>query len=415
MYLADFASGSSYRYLGLGLETLGATSDLTHVVLGEDQALSEWVNGNVVPVGVANDGEWMSAGVGGQAQYGQFRYEKDAWRALSSDGSRVLFTSVYDEDGTGTEQEEGNGTLFDRVNSEQPQSALATPEAYVTGTLTQGSTTVQGLAPVFAVGGQASLSAGSNAITVVDESGMFSPGQPISGAGIPAGTVILAVAGQTLTLSNPASAGGEEVPVEATHPYAFTVGQRITGYGIRLGTTVTGSSSGTLTLSAPAAVSASAVALIAGGECTEPQKACTLDVSATQKREPDDQGLRTAKYVGASSDGSRVFFSSRAELTEDAYTGPEDNAYNLYEYDLQDARLTDLTVDATDVAQGAALQGVVAISEDGSYVYFVAGGDLATGATSGEPNLYVVHDAGAPKLIATLEASDGGTGSIGWL
>ena len=47
---------------------------------------------------------------------------------------------------------------------------------------------------------------------------------------------------------------------------------------------------------------------------------------------------------------------------------------------------------------------MVAISEDGSYVYFVANGDLAAGATSGQPNLYLYHGA-TTTFIATLDPS----------
>ncbi len=57
---------------------------------------------------------------------------------------------------------------------------------------------------------------------------------------------------------------------------------------------------------------------------------------------------------------------------------------------------------------GASVLGVVGASEDGSYVYFVAKGWLAKGAQTGEPNLYVWHetgeDAGTVTFIATLQA-----------
>ena len=46
------------------------------------------------------------------------------------------------------------------------------------------------------------------------------------------------------------------------------------------------------------------------------------------------------------------------------------------------------------------------MSEDGSYVYYIAEGALAAGATAGQPNLYVSHDAGAPVFIATLAEDD---------
>ena len=56
---------------------------------------------------------------------------------------------------------------------------------------------------------------------------------------------------------------------------------------------------------------------------------------------------RVAWYRDASVDGSRVFFTSRVELTNDADTGPEDNAANLYECEMveeQKCKLSDLTV-----------------------------------------------------------------------
>jgi hypothetical protein len=156
-------------------------------------------------------------------------------------------------------------------------------------------------------------------------------------------------------------------------------------------------------------------------ECTEPAKACTIEVSASQRKIADTtHGLQIAHYWGASANGARVFFTSKTELTEDAYTGSEDNAANLYEYDLErpvGERLKDLTVDKTD-ADGAAVQGVVQISEEGQYVYFVAKGVLngehkeaLRNGAGDEPvaegdNLYVSHEGGAPRFIATLSAGD---------
>jgi hypothetical protein len=133
-------------------------------------------------------------------------------------------------------------------------------------------------------------------------------------------------------------------------------------------------------------------------DCSVPGDACTVAVSASQRAgSPSDFA---AVYQGASIDGSRVFFTSHAELTDDAYTGSADNAANLYEYNLESGVLTDLTVDTTD-ADGAGVLGVVTVSKDGSYMYFVAEGALAGGAVSGQPNLYLSHD-GATTFIATL-------------
>lgn len=100
------------------------------------------------------------------------------------------------------------------------------------------------------------------------------------------------------------------------------------------------------------------------------------------------------------------------ELTNDADTGPEDSAANLYEYDVESGVLHDLTVDDVDSA-GAGVLGLVTASEDGTYVYFVAEGELTSEknaegeeAVTGQPNLYLTH-AGVVTFIATLASSVG--------
>ena len=149
-----------------------------------------------------------------------------------------------------------------------------------------------------------------------------------------------------------------------------------------------------------------------GNDCAVPGDACTIEVSASQRTVPDPHGTnrygapRNPRYWDASTDGSRVFFTSDVELTNDAQTGPEDNAPNLYEYDVETKQLTDLTVNQLTAKgegdpNGAAVLGLVTAGEDGSYVYFVAEGDLAPGASSGTPNLYLRH-AGHTSFIATL-------------
>ena len=75
-------------------------------------------------------------------------------------------------------------------------------------------------------------------------------------------------------------------------------------------------------------------------DCSMVGGACTVEVSASQRSAPDPNagkglGAGAAWYRDASVDGSRVFFTSRVELTNDANTGPEDNAANLYEYNVR--------------------------------------------------------------------------------
>ncbi len=109
-------------------------------------------------------------------------------------------------------------------------------------------------------------------------------------------------------------------------------------------------------------------------------------------------------FLTASSNGSKVF------LTTGERRG------DLYEYDLEKPEseaLTDFT--PTPHPGEAKIQGILGASEDGSYLYFVASGALAPGATSqecqiGNPaagcNLYLWHAGGGITFIARLTGAD---------
>ncbi len=164
-------------------------------------------------------------------------------------------------------------------------------------------------------------------------------------------------------------------------------------------------------------------------ECLVLGNACTVQVDAsalpgTEKEKAEKGG--GGQFWAASSDGARVFFTDCIRLTEDStavphgeceeletnsehYGGEESLMGNdLYEYDVSTGHLTDLTVDHNGSDPfGADAQGVVAASEDGEYVYFVADGVLASGATGGQANLYLRHD-GATTFIATLSLKEDG-------
>jgi hypothetical protein len=165
--------------------------------------------------------------------------------------------------------------------------------------------------------------------------------------------------------------------------------------------------------------------LSAEDECLVASDACTVQVDASTlpgTKKEQEEGGGEGRFWTASSDGSRVFFTDCRRLTDDStsaphsdcgelsgtYGGEESTAGNdLYEYDVPTGQLTDLTVDrdASD-PYGADVQGVVGASENGEYVYFIADGVLASGATGGQPNLYLRHG-GATILIATLVPGDG--------
>lgn len=120
-----------------------------------------------------------------------------------------------------------------------------------------------------------------------------------------------------------------------------------------------------------------------------------LNTSDIYMRENEGTSLATTVPVGngqywtANADGSLVFYT---------------NNEALYRYDVGSGVTTDLSPDANP-GEEPDVQGVVGASEDGSYVYFVAKGNLAAGATPGEPNLYVTHR-GTIELVAVLSPAD---------
>jgi DNA-binding beta-propeller fold protein YncE len=158
----------------------------------------------------------------------------------------------------------------------------------------------------------------------------------------------------------------------------------------------------------------------------------TVEISASQKTNgsgpggSDPEGPRIPRYWWASRDGSRAFFTSCEQLTNDStanssetskscsrgYIGSSGN--DLYQYDTATETLSDLTVDRHGDPAGADVKAVLGVSADGSYVYFVANGVLASGATlgncsgeqkEGQCNLYVAHD-GVTTFIARIDAAE---------
>jgi hypothetical protein len=150
-------------------------------------------------------------------------------------------------------------------------------------------------------------------------------------------------------------------------------------------------------------VSASECARQADAGASPPVLACSTTPSA-------------ASYANASSDGRRVFFTSDAQLTDTDVDATTD----LYEYDFTRPaghRLLQLSAGGAGAATpgaGAAVQGLVASSEDGSRAYFVAQGVLTTQpngqgetATAGTNNLYRWDAAGnRTTFVTTLDPAD---------
>jgi hypothetical protein len=153
-----------------------------------------------------------------------------------------------------------------------------------------------------------------------------------------------------------------------------------------------------------------------------------------------------ANFEGASKDGSKVFFTSTQQLTDGAAedSAGEDSAYQgcsattgpggceLYEYDFANPLGHKLVLVSAGDPGGAQVQGVARISADGSHVYFVAKGVLASNtgpaadpasklpehAEEGAENLYVFErdeqtvregfPHGRTVFIARLSTEDAG-------
>jgi hypothetical protein len=143
---------------------------------------------------------------------------------------------------------------------------------------------------------------------------------------------------------------------------------------------------------------------------------CTRCTQEAEEGKPENSEAKPATFWGASADGSKVFFTTTQQLVN----GDTDSTSDLYEYDFNNppahriiqisgGGLGDLTP-----GTGAAMHGVVSISEDGSHVYFIAPGVLTTlpnalgqTASVGEKNLYGYDtESGETKFVATLSSRD---------
>ncbi|HTZ64260.1 MAG TPA: hypothetical protein VMB51_09155 [Solirubrobacteraceae bacterium] len=121
--------------------------------------------------------------------------------------------------------------------------------------------------------------------------------------------------------------------------------------------------------------------------------------------EPGEEQQET-HFQTASSDGSRVFFTDTARLTEDSTLEPVQEEgqgpADLYEFQITSkpgeplrGRLSDLTPEAAEESADV-LNLIPGAGEDGEYVYFVANGVLAPGAPPGHCPRYYGEETPAP-------------------
>lgn len=129
----------------------------------------------------------------------------------------------------------------------------------------------------------------------------------------------------------------------------------------------------------------------------------TRDISQSDTTTADDG----ADFEYATPDGDHVYFTANAGLT--AAASPEGK--DLYEYNLGSDELTDLTVGSE--GGGAAVASVIGASDDGSRVYFAARGQLIPGkgrtfAENTAAASYSVYesDEGTISYIGVFDGSD---------
>lgn len=149
---------------------------------------------------------------------------------------------------------------------------------------------------------------------------------------------------------------------------------------------------------------------------------CAGDPNCGENGVPDPApvSFATKRYWGAAVDGSRVVFSTSEALTDDA---PVDGDRKLYVYDAtkppsdpHNLMLINVDREPADVSND--VQGVIAISEDAHYVYFLSSGQLVAGQPLPDiSGIYMWHDGeiayiGQSLYDETSELLIGGTARV---
>jgi hypothetical protein len=129
----------------------------------------------------------------------------------------------------------------------------------------------------------------------------------------------------------------------------------------------------------------------------------TVEISASRRATPDPVTQGVPLFVGASADGSEVYFTDNAALTEDAQL---DGSTKLYRYDAVTKALTDLSAPAIGREE---VESVAAVSNDGSFVYFKSSGHFHPGENEGgQSGLYLWHN-GALTFVGSNPGEPLGT------
>ena len=118
-------------------------------------------------------------------------------------------------------------------------------------------------------------------------------------------------------------------------------------------------------------------------ETIELDKPQTKGLEELAEKEPAE--AKRAYFMTASTDGSKVFFIDGLRLTTDSHATKQSPDLYVYELNVLSPSLRDLTpqAGANVLLKEQSGRPVIGASEDGTYVYFVANGVLAPGASTG--------------------------------
>jgi hypothetical protein len=117
---------------------------------------------------------------------------------------------------------------------------------------------------------------------------------------------------------------------------------------------------------------------------------------------PSPQG---AFYEMATPDGSKVFFTTKENLTADDTSAPA--LTDLYMYDVNAPAGHHLTlISKPDAGMSADVEGMIGAGDDGHYVYFISREQLLSGQpTSAAQRIFVWHD-GTIHEVAAVDGGD---------
>jgi hypothetical protein len=128
--------------------------------------------------------------------------------------------------------------------------------------------------------------------------------------------------------------------------------------------------------------------------------ATTTEISASRCTRADCNGPRPVFFMGATPSGATAYLATDQQLTDDDLDGSRD----LYRYDVASGALSRISAGPPGAA-AAVVPTHVLPSDDGSRVYFLAGGALAPGAGGAGSKIYVADGHGL-RLVAPLAADD---------